>query len=172
LKNQAGKTKSRLLLILAVCPASIMISGFHGNPDPVMIFVVLLSIYLLDKHKTPWLSGLVFGLALSIKVVPLIFVPAFFFYLTSLRARATFVVTAAGIFLIGAMPYIWLDPRIIAVKVFGYSCYYVRLGLDSLVKFSAWASIYLTPRRSTCNHQCRGKTFIVTQYLGSQYLDK
>lgn len=133
LKHQAGKTKSIVLLILAVCPASIMISGFHGNSDPVMIFFVLLSIYLIDKHKTPWLSGLAFGLALSIKVVPLIFVPAFFFYLTSLRARATFVVTAAGIFLIGAMPYIWLDPRIIALKVFGYSSYYGVWGWTRLL---------------------------------------
>jgi hypothetical protein len=133
LKNQARETKSIVLLMLAVCPASIMISGFHGNSDPVMIFFVLLSIYLLDKYKAPWLSGLAFGLALSIKVVPLIFVPAFFFYLTNLRARVTFVVTVAGVFVIGAMPYIWLDPRIIAVKVFGYSSYYGVWGWTRLL---------------------------------------
>jgi hypothetical protein len=124
LNNQAGKSKFTLLLMLGLCPASIMISGFHGNSDPVMIFLVLLSIYLLEKTKAPVLSGLAFGLALSVKVVPLIFVPAFLLYLSTLRARAVFTVTAAGVFVLGAMPYVLLDPQIIAAKVFGYSSYY------------------------------------------------
>jgi uncharacterized membrane protein len=124
LNNRSSKTKFALLLILALCPASIMISGFHGNSDPVMIFLVLLSIYLLEKRKSTVFSGLVFGLALSVKVVPLIFVPVFLLYLFTLRARAIFVVTAAAVFVLGGMPYVLLDPRIIAAKVFGYSSYY------------------------------------------------
>jgi uncharacterized membrane protein len=124
LNNRSTKTKFALLLMLALCPASIMISGFHGNSDPVMIFCVLLSIYLLEKQKAPVLSGLVFGLALSVKVVPLIFVPAFLLYLSTFRARAIFIVTAVAVFVLGAIPYVLMDPRIIAVKVFGYSSYY------------------------------------------------
>ena len=92
LNNRSTKTKFALLLMLALCPPSIMISGFHGNSDPVMIFCVLLSIYLLEKQKAPVLSGLVFGLALSVKVVPLIFVPAFLLYLSTFRLQEQFVV--------------------------------------------------------------------------------
>jgi len=124
LKNHARKTKSIVLLMLALCPASIMISGFHGNSDPVMIFLVLLSIYLLERRKSTVVSGLVFGLALSVKVVPLIFVPAFLLYLSTLRSRAIFVITAIAVFVLGGMPYVLLDPRIITLKVFGYSSYY------------------------------------------------
>jgi hypothetical protein len=133
LKNHPGKAKSVVLLMLAVCPASIMISGFHGNSDPVMIFFVLLSIYLLEKRKTALLSGLAFGLAVSVKVVPLIFVPAFIFYLSTLRARAIFLLAAAGVFFVGAMPYVLLDPQIIAMKVFGYSSYYGVWGWTRLL---------------------------------------
>lgn len=133
LNNRSSKTKFALLLILALCPASIMISGFHGNSDPVMIFLVLLSIYLLEQRKSTVFSGLVFGLALSVKVVPLIFVPVFLLYLFTLRARAIFVVTAAAVFVLGGMPYVLLDPRIIAAKVFGYSSYYGVWGWTRLL---------------------------------------
>ena len=62
------------LALLALAPVSIMVSGFHGNTDPVMIFFVLLSLYCLTASNNPWLAGAAFGMAINIKVVPLIFV--------------------------------------------------------------------------------------------------
>jgi hypothetical protein len=64
------------------------------------------------------------GLAMSIKVVPLIFLPAFVFYLPTIRQKVNLLVIAGGVFLFGAMPYIFQDPRIIIEKVFGYSSFY------------------------------------------------
>lgn len=132
-KKQTGKAQWSVLFLLALCPTSIMISGFHGNSDPVMIFFVSFSIYLLEKRKSTWLSAVAFGLALSVKVVPLIFIPAFLFYLPTIRSRSIFLLTAAGVFVIGGMPYLLLDPRIIAVRVFGYSSYYGVWGWTRLL---------------------------------------
>ncbi|MCA1565586.1 MAG: hypothetical protein LC803_08100 [Acidobacteria bacterium] len=67
-----------LLIAFALSPVAIIISGFHGNTDPVMIFFVLLSAYLLEMRESAGvrLAAIAFGLALNFKVAPLIFAPA------------------------------------------------------------------------------------------------
>jgi hypothetical protein len=98
-----------------------------------MIFFVLLSIYLIEKHQAVWLAGIAFGAAMSIKVVPLIFTPAFIFYLPTMRQRVNFSLTSGGVFLVGAIPHIFQDPLIIAQKVFGYSSFYGVWGWTRLL---------------------------------------
>ena len=49
----------------------------NGHYEGVMIFLLLLSVYVLQSNK--WgLSAIVFGLAVSIKLVPLLFIPLLF----------------------------------------------------------------------------------------------
>jgi hypothetical protein len=110
-----------VLLALALCPASILISGFHGNTDSLMMFLVLLSIYLIEKESR-W-AGVVFGVAVGVKVMPLIFCPAIFFYL-SWRKRFEFFALACGVFLICSLPYVVQDPGAVWHAVFAYSSVY------------------------------------------------
>jgi hypothetical protein len=110
-----------VLLALVLCPASILISGFHGNTDSLMIFLLLLSIYLVEKESR-W-AGVVFGLSVGIKVMPLIFAPAIFFHLP-LRKRFEFFGLAGGIFLICSLPYVVQDPSGVWSAVFGYTSVY------------------------------------------------
>src|SRR5262249_10114447 len=51
------KARPAALLLLALAPASVMISGFHGNTDPVMVLFVLLSIYLIETGQSLLLAG-------------------------------------------------------------------------------------------------------------------
>jgi hypothetical protein len=117
-----------LLLALALCPASILISGFHGNTDPLMIFLTLLSIYLIGKNSR-W-AGVVFGLAVGVKIMPLIFGPAVFFHLTW-RKRVEFFGLACATFLACSLPYILQDPKLLA-SVFGYGGVYGDWGFTLL----------------------------------------
>lgn len=133
LERTTFKSKSTTFLLFALCPAAIMISGFHGNSDPVMIFFVLLSIYLLEKRHTVWLAAIALGAAMSIKVVPLIFLPAFIFYLSTIRQRLSLLLITCAVFLVGAMPYIFQDPWIIIQKVFGYGSFYGVWGWTGLM---------------------------------------
>ena len=121
------------LVLLAVYPGSILISGFHGNTDPLMIFFLLLSIYLLNVRRLVWLAGAAFGMAVNIKVVPLVFAPAIFLFLPDLRTRLKFFVTAAAVFLVGSLPYLLQDPFVIWKTVFGYKSLYGRWGWTRLV---------------------------------------
>src|ERR1035438_9344951 len=61
------------LLLLACSPTLILISGFHGNTDSVVMFLVVLCVFLVERgaglrpafasQNSIWLAGAVFGLA-------------------------------------------------------------------------------------------------------------
>ena len=123
-KNHVG-----VLMCLVLCPTAILISGYHGNTDSVMIFLILLSIYLVE---TTWIAGLLFGLALCVKAVPLAFVPAIFLYLPTWRKRFIFFGIAILIFVICSLPYLAQDPKAILSTVFGYSSIYGKWGWTQL----------------------------------------
>jgi hypothetical protein len=137
------KIDRRLLLLFALCPPSILISGFHGNTDPVMIFFILLSLYIIESKGPSWLAGLAYGMSLNIKVVPLIFVPVFFFYFVDLRSirrsmtasMVKFFTGTVVIVFLCSLPYVLMDPGLIAGKVLGYGSKYNRWGWPLLLHF-------------------------------------
>ena len=76
-----------VLLSLALCPTAILISGYHGNTDSIMIFLVLMALYTVDNT---WLAGLIFGLALCVKVVPLSFLYPLSFFIWQVGINDSF----------------------------------------------------------------------------------
>lgn len=86
------------MVLFALSPVSLMVTGFHGNTDPVMVmFLVLAAISTLRSE--PLLTGLFLALSCQIKIVPLLFLPALFFF-WSARGRVLsflvpFVITSA-----------------------------------------------------------------------------
>ena len=129
------KTPRLMLLLFCLSPAAILISGFHGNTDPVMVFFLMLSVYAFERFNSDWLAGLAFGMALNIKIVPLIFIPAIFFYLTSMKRRAVFFGVAIAIFVVASLPYILIDPILIGQKMLGYGSTYNRWGWPLILNF-------------------------------------
>lgn len=65
---------------------AILISGYHGNTDSLYAFGLLLALWLFALRDRPGWAGAALGLACNIKIIPLLFVPAF---LSQLRDRAT-----------------------------------------------------------------------------------
>jgi hypothetical protein len=108
------------ILLVAVAPAAIMISGFHGNTDPIMIAFVVLAVYLLEKRDAPWLSGAAFGLACSVKVWPLVLAPAFLLSEAPFRRRAGFVAAAVATALAVALPWHAAGFALMAQRIFRY----------------------------------------------------
>lgn len=109
------------LLAMALCPVSVVISGFHGNTDPVMIAFVLLSIYLIESDRSLWAAGAAMGMALNIKIVPVIFIPAVLLYLPAMRARLRYLTSLAAVFVLGALPYLLGEPLAIAKTMLAYN---------------------------------------------------
>jgi len=67
------------LVLFALSPVSLMVSGFHGNTDSVMVMFLVLAAYM-SVRNSPVLAGLFLGLSCQIKIVPLFLVPVFFFF--------------------------------------------------------------------------------------------
>jgi hypothetical protein len=134
LAPRLGRALSPLaLLLLALAPPSIMIAGFHGNTDPVMIAFVLLALYLLDRRYPPWLAGIAFGMSLNIKIVPVIFVVAIVLHLPDLRRRLGFLIATGATFLLGSLPFLLQDPVFIVKQVFGYGSFSGFWGVSRLL---------------------------------------
>src|SRR5207302_6084340 len=67
------------LILFALSPVAFMVSGFHGNVDPIMVCVLLVAAYFcLEEHAV--LSAMFLGLACGIKIIPLFLTPVFFFF--------------------------------------------------------------------------------------------
>jgi len=131
-KVREDKETFGVLIALALCPATILISGYHGNTDSVMILLVVLSIYLVVTKRPSSLAGAVFGLAVSVKVVPLILTLTMFCYLTGWRKRFYFFSAATLAFVLCSLPYLVQDPRAIWNAVFAYKSIYGNWGWSLL----------------------------------------
>jgi len=119
------------LFLVAASPISLLISGFHGNTDPIMMALLVLALYLAHRNAAG-LSGGVLALAAGIKIVPLLFVPALVFALPG-RKRAVFLTAAAGIYLLGSFPLAFSHPALICSRVFGYNPQAAVWGMSRLV---------------------------------------
>jgi hypothetical protein len=132
-----SESASRIpLLLVAAAPASILISGFHGNNDPVMIFFVLLSLYLIEKPAPDWVAGIAMGMAVNFKVVPLAFWPAVFLWLPSWRRRVEYFGAAVLVVVLASTPLIFQEPALLARKVLGYPSSYGLWGLSRILTAS------------------------------------
>ena len=137
--------RNALLALVAASPAAIMIAGFHGNTDPVMVFFALFSVYLLDRGEPAWIAGAAMGMSVNIKVVPIVFWPAVFLWLPSARRRAEFFSAAVLVVLIASAPIAFEAPALVARKVFGYSSDYGVWGW-------AWILLRLERELAGVNH--------------------
>jgi hypothetical protein len=134
------------LVLCALAPVSILVSGFHGNTDPAMICLVVLSVALLERSRPAWIAGAVFGLALDVKVVPLVFGPAILAWLPGWRKRVEFFGAAFLVVLTTWSPVVFAAPALVARRVLGYGSSYGILGLSrilSTVPGLAGASAFL-----------------------------
>ena len=125
------------LLLLAGSPVLILVSGFHGNTDPVVMFFVLLSVWATEDDKADWISGAALGAAMCVKVLPLIVLPVLFFYRPGWRRRIVFLGTAGAVMVVCWSPYLFRDPVSIVHQVFGYQSLYGHWGLT-------WIASHLT----------------------------
>lgn len=126
--------RPEVLFIIVLTPVSILISGFHGNTDPIMMAFVLLCVYLLETRRPYWLAGLALGMAINIKIQPLIYLPALWFVLGSAARRFQFLAGVVALSIIASYPLIFENPLLIWTHVFGYT---PQAGVWGLSRFAS-----------------------------------
>jgi uncharacterized membrane protein len=77
------------LALFALSPVSIMVTGFHGNTDPVMVMLLVLASLSCLRGRSVW-CGLFLALSCQIKIIPLLLLPIFFFFWLSRRRAVSF----------------------------------------------------------------------------------
>jgi glycosyl transferase family 87 len=91
---------------LVVCsPVLVVVSGFHGNTDPLFVMFVLLSAYLLVVRRWALPAGVAFGLAVSVKLVPVVVLPLLLVVLVRMGWRRFLAFGVGGL---GAALPLWL----------------------------------------------------------------
>lgn len=118
---EKGRLDWRAVLIVAGAPAAIMISGFHGNTDSIMIAFSVIAAYLIETEHPAWIAGVAFGLSCSVKVWPLVLFPVLALSAGSFRRSLQFMLAGLGTAFLAAMPWLATDPQLIFRQVFYYS---------------------------------------------------
>lgn len=140
-------------VLIGASPVLFMVSGYHGNTDPIFTMLTLLSVLLLADRDRPVLGGMAMGLALGVKIVPVVAVPALLVYAAS-RGRRTFWRYAAGltgVFLVTWGPALLLQGRRVIEHVIEYQGSDLRQwGLIQIAHWlgdPAWESFLIGPGR-------------------------
>jgi hypothetical protein len=95
---------TKTLILLAASPISLMVSGFHGQIDPIIFFFLVASLYFVEARKAST-AGLFFGLAMCIKIVPILFALCFVLTIVGVWPRLRFAAISAATFVLAGMPY-------------------------------------------------------------------
>jgi len=109
-------------VLIGISPVLWSVSGFHGNTDPIFTMLTLASVLLLADRNRPVLAGVAMGLALGVKIVPVVAVPALLIY-AAVRGGGTFWRYSGGlgvVFLITWGPALALQGKDVLSDVIGY----------------------------------------------------
>jgi hypothetical protein len=128
------------LALFAASPVSLVISGFHGNVDPVMIALMFFAALACFNNRA-LLCGVFFGLACNIKIVPILFAPVFFFFWLHRRNAWQFVWPAAVLMVAGLGIPLLEVPTAYLRNVFGYGSLWGVWGVTYWLRQSGWDQV-------------------------------
>ena len=123
LRQKTGRPPLWALILFALSPVSLMVSGYHGNVDPVLALLLLVAAWMCVEQK-PLLCGIALGLACQIKVVPLHVAPVFAAYWWPRKKFVSFALAACVVTLAGWAPALILAPEAFFKNALGYSGYW------------------------------------------------
>jgi len=132
IRRQGDPQAIPALMLFAASPIAILVSGFHGNTDPILVFFLLLSIYLVDTQRPPWLAGAALGMAANFKLLPVLLVPVALLSLVGTRRRLQFCIGATCTFLAGSLPLLAVAPVPVLTSILGYGSQPGSWGLSLL----------------------------------------
>lgn len=110
-------------VLVAVSPVLFLVSGYHGNTDTIFTMLTMLSLWLLADRDRPVLAGSAMALALGVKIVPIVALPALLVFAAT-RGRRTFwrfAGAGAVVFVVTWGPALALQGRTVLAHVVFYT---------------------------------------------------
>lgn len=130
-----GETGVWLALVFFLSPASIFISAFHCNTDPIMVMFIVLAL-LATLAQRPILAGLLIGLATGTKIIAFAALPLLLVGLRGWKARAWFLAAAAIVGAIVFVPPVVVSGWVVIRNVFGYTGWGGAWGIPLLARLA------------------------------------
>jgi hypothetical protein len=150
-------------MLFAWSPALGIISGFHGNTDPVCIMFTLLAVYLLVVRDAPLLAGASYALGLSIKLVPVVAGPLLVYlaWRAGRRHLVRYVGGAAAVTAVIWGPALVTHFSVVRENVIGYAGYGPKQwGISQFIEWSGLPTglidLYAGPGRFLVLLLCSG----------------
>lgn len=128
LRDRTGKPPWWVLALFAASPVSFMISGYHGNVDPVLVLFLVLGACACVESR-PLLCGIFFGLACNVKIVALLLSPVFFFFWLHRAKSLRFAIPAVLLALAGWLPALLKVPGLFVKNVLCYNSTWGQWGV-------------------------------------------
>lgn len=145
LRELRGGPSHLAIALTALCPIFFIVSGFHGQVDPVMVMFLTLAAVAGWRSDALW-CGLWLGCSANIKVVGLLLAPVFFFHLLARGGGKKFALGAALPVLIGwAFPLLVCPAKFLG-NVLGYNSFWGLWGI------TYWLMRTGLPQFQTLNH--------------------
>ena len=115
-----GTISPASMILIALSPAWIFISGFHANTDPLMLFFLILTVYLIEvRHWNGW-GAASFAIATGIKIVPFLLLPALLLYFRTWKDRIRAVSLLTAFWFVTAFQWLVATPGALWRNVAGY----------------------------------------------------
>jgi hypothetical protein len=128
------------LCLLAVSPVSLMVSGFHGNTDPIMVMFLVLAACQCVRNQPIW-CGILLALSCQIKIVPLLCLPVFLFFWLQRRSLLSFVLPLILTTLVAWSEPLLHYPLAFAKNVFGYGSFWGLWGMTYWLRQTGWSEL-------------------------------
>lgn len=140
-RRKTGRPAWWLLGLFAVSPVSFMITGYHGNFDPFIALGLTLTAAACLAAR-PRLCGLLLGLTVQVKVIPLLIAPIFFFYWLHRRRSVPFTATAVLTTLAGWSVPLFLIPGTFLAHVLGQNSIWGWWGFTFLLRLTGLPALH------------------------------
>lgn len=118
-------------VLVAISPVLVVVSGFHGNTDPVFVMFSLLSLYFLVMRPWGVLAGISFAMAISVKIIPIVTLPVLLLvaWRAGRKRLVQFLVGSGAVLLVLWLPVVIERWRPFARDVLGYKGFAGKWGI-------------------------------------------
>lgn len=138
----------RAAAVVCLTPLLVLVSGYHGNTDPLFVFLFLLAAERAVTAGWRVGAGMILGLSLGVKIVPILLFPLFFFWLPTWKERIRFF---AGAGLVAGIIFGYhaaVDFPVLYRNVLGYDSTHGVWGYTQfLAPFGLWPTFMRWPAK-------------------------
>ncbi|HET8775019.1 MAG TPA: glycosyltransferase 87 family protein [Thermoanaerobaculia bacterium] len=148
LARHVGMKPVWVALVFFLSPASIFISAFHCNSDPLMVMFIVLAL-LATVRQRPIAAGLLIAAAVGIKIIAFAALPLLLFGFRGWKARVQFLLASAVLGAIVFVPPVIASGWIAIRNVFGYTGWRGAWGFHLALNIIGFVFPQIVPKDSS-----------------------